>query len=260
MAASRRLVRRVEGPDRVDCVPGDAKPARQRGLDVGLAVRVLRDSQPQAPVERERPGHVRHDESRERPIEWSCRHPMRRPSECLGRIRTSPGCGTMAPWPDDPAGTTTPRSSAWAPPPAPRGRGGVRRTARNDGWVAEDPVRHLRPALDAWLAAAPDGPWQVRGALDGRDLARDRCHVAGRRPAPRAPRGCLRAPRQLRRARHVRDPACAEPETGAVVFEMATGLPDGRFGPHGHLVRLVVSGPVARRVADERRAIGDTAR
>jgi hypothetical protein len=51
-----------------------------------------------------------------------------------------------------------------------------------------------------------------------------------------------------------------EPESRVVIFELATGLPEGHFAPHGHLVRLVVRGPVAERVADERRSIGDTAR
>ncbi len=47
-------------------------------------------------------------------------------------------------------------------------------TARDDGWVAEEPVRHLRPALDAWLAAAPDGPWQdVALSTDGTWLVID---------------------------------------------------------------------------------------
>ena len=174
--------------------------------------------------------------------------------------RTSPGCGTMARWPRRPRwddDTTLVGVGSAAPLLA--GRGGVRRhrTGRRLGGRGTG----APPAPRARCVARRRSrrPLAGRGALDGRDLARDRCHVAGRRPAPRAPRGCLRAPRQLRRARHVRDPACAAGD-GRRGLRDGNGPPGRPFGPHGHLVRLVVSGPVARRVADERRAIGDTAR
>ena len=249
----------VEGPDGVDRVPGDAKPARQRGLDVRLAVRVLRDPQPQAPVERERPGHVRHDKSEN---VQSSGHAV-----TLCGVRRSVldesdiarlwdhGCVAGRPrWDDD----TTLVGVGSAAPLLPLVEAFVD-TARDDGWVAEEPVRHLRPALDAWLAAAPDGPWQdVALSTDGTWLVidaawRGEAGSASLRADAYALLGSLAKLDTFVTQR-------VQPENGAVVFELATGLPDGRFAPHGHLVRLVVGGPVARRVADERRAIGDTAR
>jgi hypothetical protein len=131
--------------------------------------------------------------------------------------------------------------------------------ASDAGWVAEDPVRHLRPGLDAWLASAPEGLWRdltltiadswlvidVMWAGEGRlrDLRADAYALLG----SFAELDTFVTQR-------------VDPGSRAVVFELATGLPEGHFAPHGHLVRLVVRGPVAQQVADERRAIGDTAR
>ena len=131
-------------------------------------------------------------------------------------------------------------------------------TADDDGWVAEEPIGHLRPTLDAWLAAAPDGLWRdVTLTTDGIWLVIEATWSGdGRLRDLRADAYALLGSfAELDTFVTQR----VEPESGVVVFELATGLPEGRFAPHGHLVRLVVRGPVAQRVADERRSIGDTA-
>jgi hypothetical protein len=132
-------------------------------------------------------------------------------------------------------------------------------TAGDDGWVAEEPVRHLRPKLDAWLAAAPDGSWRdVALTTDGTWLVIEATWTGdGRLRDLRADAYALLGSfAELDTFVTQR----VEPESRVVIFELATGLPEGHFAPHGHLVRLVVRGPVAERVADERRSIGDTAR
>lgn len=130
--------------------------------------------------------------------------------------------------------------------------------ARDDGWVAEEPVLHLRPKLDAWLADAPAGLWRdVTLTTDGLWLVIDVTWTGdGRLRDLRADAYALLGSfAELDTFVTQR----VEPKTRIVVFELATGLPEGHFAPHGHLVRLVVRGPVAERVADERRSISDTA-
>jgi hypothetical protein len=131
-------------------------------------------------------------------------------------------------------------------------------TAGDEGWVAEDPVRHLRPKFDAWLADEPEGLWRdVVLTTDETWLVIDVTWTgAGRLRDLRADAYALLGSfAELDTFVTQR----VEPEQQTVIFEVATGLPEGRFAPHGHLVRLVVRGPVADQVADERRAIGDTA-
>ena len=129
--------------------------------------------------------------------------------------------------------------------------------ARDEGWVAEEPLLHLRPKLDAWLADADDRPWRdVTVTTDGPWLVIRGVWTADRRL------------RDLRADAYALLGSFAEGETfvrqrgtawdRTVVFEVATGLPDATFAPHGHLVRLEVLGLDVERAADGTTRIGET--
>lgn len=109
-----------------------------------------------------------------------------------------------------------------------------------DGWVAEAPEAHLLPHLEAVCASLP---FELRGAhaaADGTyevDLAwrGERPNVGEIRRALYALAGSIAESASYVRQR--RDGVNAD-----VAFELVTGeLGDGRFAPHGHALRFMVS-------------------
>ncbi len=109
---------------------------------------------------------------------------------------------------------------------------------REAGWVAEDPVGHLGPKLRAWLADRGADAWELRSlAVEQDRLVVD---VAWRRD------GRIR---DLRADAYALIGSFAEAMTsvvqrsdgGLVVFDVATGQPDGEFAAHGHLVSVRVA-------------------
>ena len=111
---------------------------------------------------------------------------------------------------------------------------------RRDGWVAEDPMVHLSPNVDRWLAASGAGPWRgVSYSTDGAwfvidaDWARADGGLGQLRADAYALIGSF-----AETATHVRQSI----DGSSVLFEIVTGLPRDPFVPHGHLVRLRVHG------------------
>jgi len=108
-----------------------------------------------------------------------------------------------------------------------------------DGWLTEDPIEHLGPKLQEWLDAHGDGPWRVESlSLDNDWLVVDaRWLRHGRRRELRADAyaliGALTESTSFIEQRH---------EAGVLVYEVATGQPDGEFAAHGHLVRVRIHG------------------
>ena len=109
---------------------------------------------------------------------------------------------------------------------------------RQAGWVTEDPVGHLGPKLRAWLADRGADAWELRSlAVEQDRLVID---VAWRRDGPI---------RDLRADAYALIGSFAEAATsvvqrsdgGLVVFDVATGQPDGEFAAHGHLVSMRVA-------------------
>ena len=109
---------------------------------------------------------------------------------------------------------------------------------RRPGWVCEDPIVHLGPKLDAWLADRGSAAWQLlRLSVEEDRLVVD---AAWRRDG---------RVRDLRADAYALIGSFAEASTHVVqridgdqvVFEVATGQPDGEFAAHGHLVVLRVS-------------------
>jgi hypothetical protein len=112
---------------------------------------------------------------------------------------------------------------------------------RGPGWVTEDPIAHLGPKLRAWLADRGAHAWR----LVALSVEHDRLlvDVAWRRDG---------RTRDLRADAYALIGSFAEAMTSvvqrsdgdAVVFEVATGQPDGEFAAHGHLVlvRIAASG------------------
>jgi hypothetical protein len=109
---------------------------------------------------------------------------------------------------------------------------------RAPGWIAEDPVAHLGPKLEAWLAVRGVEAWQLLALSVEHDrLVVD---VAWRRDGRR---------RDLRADAYALIGSFAEAMTSVVqrsdrdtvVFEVATGQPDGEFAAHGHLVLVRVA-------------------
>ena len=111
---------------------------------------------------------------------------------------------------------------------------------RADGWLTEDPERHLRPKLDAWLgghaewellatAVAEDGWWEIRACW--RDGGEGR--VRDLRAAGIGLIGSFAESTTMIRQTEI---------GGVVAFEVTTGQPGdpNGFAPHGHLVRLLV--------------------
>jgi hypothetical protein len=105
-------------------------------------------------------------------------------------------------------------------------------------WLTEDPVIHLGPKLEAWLADRGADAWQLLALSVEHDrLVVD---VAWRREGRR---------RDLRADAYALIGSFAEATTNVVqrsdgdtvVFEVATGQPDGEFAAHGHLVVVRVT-------------------
>jgi catechol 2,3-dioxygenase-like lactoylglutathione lyase family enzyme len=109
-------------------------------------------------------------------------------------------------------------------------------------WLTEDPVIHLGPKLEAWLADRGADAWQLLALSVEHDrLVVD---VAWRREGRR---------RDLRADAYALIGSFAEATTNVVqrsdgdtvVFEVATGQPDGEFAAHGHLVWSASRPPAA---------------
>ncbi len=109
----------------------------------------------------------------------------------------------------------------------------LRHDMAEPGWVTEDPLDHLGPKLRTWLTDRGAGTWQLRSLSVEHDrLVID---VAWRRAGRR---------RDLRADAYALIGSFAEATTSIVqrldgdviVFEVATGQPDGEFAAHGHLV------------------------
>lgn len=118
---------------------------------------------------------------------------------------------------------------------------------RQHGWAAEEPVTHLGPKLEAWVASQAQARWTID------ELSQDETQllITARwsRPSGRM--------RDLRADAHALIGAMAESSThvrqrvvdGAVSYEVVTGEPRGHFAPHGHLVVLRVTGQDALAAA-----------
>jgi hypothetical protein len=118
---------------------------------------------------------------------------------------------------------------------------------RDLGWVTEEPVAHLGPKLEAWLGEQGQGRWtNVALATEERWLvvSAEWNRADGRMRDLRADAFALIGS-FVEDAAHV-----VQRRAGGVVeFEVATGQDTGDFAPHGHLVRLRVTGPDVERVA-----------
>ena len=109
-------------------------------------------------------------------------------------------------------------------------------------WVAEEPEVHLVPHIREALAA-PGAAFQLEGsetAANGELVVRlrssappDLATTAGLRAAVFGVVGCFAETSTFVQERR---------DGSAVEFLVITGLLEGRFTPHGHVVRLVVEG------------------
>jgi hypothetical protein len=119
---------------------------------------------------------------------------------------------------------------------------------RSPGWVTEDPVVHLGPALTAWLDSDGGGRWgPVEMATDERWLV-----ISAEWNRADGRMRDLRADAFALIGGFVEDVAhIVQVRRGdQVEFQVATGQPTGRHAAHGHLVRLLPTGVnVARAVA-----------
>jgi len=113
---------------------------------------------------------------------------------------------------------------------------------RTPDWVAEEPEVHLVPHIREALAA-PGAALQVEGfeAAANGELA---VRLRDSRPAnQRTPAGLRAAAFALAGSFGEMTTFVQQRRDGArVEFLVVTGLLDGRFTPHGHVVRLVVVG------------------
>ena len=118
-----------------------------------------------------------------------------------------------------------------------------------DSWLTEDPVRHLGPKLEEWLAGPGAGLWTLE-SLDATDDGWLEIRALWRR-AGRA--------RDLRADVAALVGSFAEAQTMLVTvgsgltatFVVATGQPsDAEFAAHGHLVRVIPRHPIRRQLTD----------
>ena len=117
---------------------------------------------------------------------------------------------------------------------------------RDPGWVTEEPVAHLGPKLEAWLAEQSHGRWtNVAVVAEERWLV-----VSAEWNRADGRMRDLRADAYALIGSFVEDVAyVVQRRAGGVVeFEVATGQEGGEFAPHGHLVRLRVTGRDVERV------------
>lgn len=117
---------------------------------------------------------------------------------------------------------------------------------RGPGWVTEDPVAHLGPKLEAWLAGQGQGRWtDVALVAEERWLV-----VTAQWYRPDGRMRDLRADAFALIGSFVEDAAhvVQRRAVGIVEFEVATGQDAGDFAPHGHLVRFRATGPDVERV------------
>ena len=117
---------------------------------------------------------------------------------------------------------------------------------RDPGWVTEDPVAHLGPKLEAWLAEQGQGRWtNAAFAVEERWLvvSAEWNRADGRMRDLRADAFALIGSFAEDVAHVVQRRA-----GGIVEFEVATGQAAGDFAAHGHLVRLRVTGRDVERV------------
>jgi len=114
------------------------------------------------------------------------------------------------------------------------------------GWVTEDPVAHLGPKLEAWLAEQSHSRWtNVVFAVEERWLV-----VSAEWNRADGRMRDLRADSFALIGSFVEDLAHVVQRRagGIVVFEVATGQDAGDFAPHGHLVRFRATGADVERV------------
>ena len=162
-------------------------------------------------------------------------------------MANAPGSSGAAPrrrWDIDERGTGFADGAAHAPLVA-----RLLEQMRTAGWVAEAPEHYLLPNIER--ACALDGsPWTLLGAqLDGAVYV-VRLEWRTAEPSFERLRGDAFAliGAVAEQSTHVEQRV--EAGTG-VAFEVTTGMLEGgsHFAPHGHLLRLVVTGDGARRVA-----------
>jgi hypothetical protein len=106
---------------------------------------------------------------------------------------------------------------------------------RADTWVTEEPLVHLEPAIRDWLESDGSGRWRLTAIeVEGIWLRIDLEWLGdGRIRDLRADAFAL-----IGSFSEVSTHVLQERTDSAVEFRVATGLPRGRFEPHGHLVRL----------------------
>jgi hypothetical protein len=110
---------------------------------------------------------------------------------------------------------------------------GLMADMRRADWVSEEPIAHLEPKLRAWLDERGADAWELRTL----SVEEDRLVI----DVTWLRRGRIR---DLRADAFALIGSFAEAVTAVsqraegatVVFEVATGQPDGQFAPHGHLV------------------------
>ena len=119
------------------------------------------------------------------------------------------------------------------------------------GWVTEEPVAHLGPKLEAWLAGDGHGRWgrvEVTAAEHWLVVSAEWTREGGQMQDLRADAFALIGSfvEAIAHVEQVRDGDVVE-------FEVATGQPTGRHAGHGHLVRIRPTGAhVERAVAGTR--------
>jgi hypothetical protein len=117
---------------------------------------------------------------------------------------------------------------------------------RDPGWVTEEPVAHLGPKLDTWLAEQGHGRWtNVAVMAEERWLV-----VSAEWNRADGRMRDLRADAYALIGSFVEDVAhVVQRRAGGIVeFEVATGQEGGAFSAHGHLVRLRATGRDVERV------------
>jgi hypothetical protein len=109
---------------------------------------------------------------------------------------------------------------------------------RGPGWVTEDPLGHLGPKLQAWLADRGTHAWQLAAlSTDHHRLIVDVAWLRhGRRRDLRADAYAL-----IGSFAEAMTSVAQRSDGDTVVFEVATGQPDGVFAAHGHLVVVRVT-------------------
>lgn len=120
--------------------------------------------------------------------------------------------------------------------------------AEDNAWVAEQPEAHLAPHLHRAIEQ-PGSPWRLTG-----EGTQDAVYELRLRYQPdEGDETHLRAAAfaLLGVVAELATTVVQRLDGDAVVFEVITGIPSGAspFAPHGHTLRLRVSGPVAAATA-----------